>query len=351
MFIAYIYDLDNNVFAQVEDILDLNIQDKINDISKASFGLYQSNPYCTRTYLKEYRRVKICLNENWEEKTMFDGVIRWFDADLDKTSIKLESYDHLFERRLLHVDYNYTDQSVDTILQDILDDINILYETNIILDCGISTLTSKSYKKAENFLKVLKDLAWNWYEFIIEDLVLKFKETIWIDRTTGAEFVEYRYDINDPDDRSIDQVKMANDWKELANGVIWKSWSDYTEDDDATSITEFWLVESSFTTSWDDTTSTASFLLDHKESLSEFDVWAVTNDFFEAFLWDLVKVYIFVWNDIMFFDWPMKIIEKQYIWWDLPKIKYTLSKTKIQSKGILEQVVDIQERLKTLELI
>lgn len=351
MFIAYIYDLNNDVFAQVEGVLDISIQDKINDVSKASFGLYHTNPYCTREYLKEYRRVKIALNENWSEKIIFDGVIRWFDADLEKAIIRLESYDHLFERRILHADYNFTDQSVDTVLQTILDDINTRYQTNITLDCGISTLTSKSYKKAENFLKVLKDLAWNWYEFIIDDLVLKFKDTVWIDRTSWENFVEYRYDINDPDDRSIDQVDMENDWKELANWVIWKSWSDYTDDDDATSIAEFWLVESSFTTSWDDETTTASFLLDHKESLSEFDVWAVTNDFFEAFLWDLVKVYIFIWNDLMFFDWSMKIIEKQYIWWDLPKIKYKLSKTKASGKDIVEQIWDIQQRLKTLELI
>jgi len=80
---------------------------------------------------------------------------------LDKTSIKLESFEHLFERRLLHVDYTFTNQSVDTILQTILDAINTRYNTNIVLDCGITTLTSKTYKKAETFLKILKDLALN----------------------------------------------------------------------------------------------------------------------------------------------------------------------------------------------
>lgn len=351
MFIAYIYDLDNNVIAQVEEILDVGIQKKLNDVSTASFSLYQTNTYCTRDYLKEYRRVKINFNESWVEKTMFDWVIRWFDADLDKTEIKLESFEHLFDRRILHQDYNLSSQTVDTILQTILDDINTLYDTNITLDCGITDTTSKTYKKAESFLKVLKDLAGNWYEFIVEDLVLKFKDTVWIDRTgTWDDFVEYRFDVNEPDDRSIDSVKMTNDWKQLANGVIGKSWSNYTEDDDATSIAEFWLVESSFTTSWDDATTTSSYLADHKESQWEFEVTAVVDDFFEAFLGDLVKIYIYVWNDIMFYDWSMKIVEKQYTWWDLPKISYKISKTKIKSKDIIEEVSDLQDRIKTLEL-
>lgn len=351
MYIAYIYDKDNNLIAQVEEILDININNKLNDVSRASFGLYHTNPYCTRDYLKEYRRVKINLNKDNEEKTMFDWVIRWFDADLTKTNIKLESFEHLFERKLLHQDYTFTDQSVDTILQTILDAINTRYETNITLDCGITDLTTKEYKKAETFLKVLKDLAGNWYEFIVDDLVLKFKDTIWVDRSTGDDFVEYRFDKNEPDDRSIDSVTMSVDGKELANWVIWKSGSNYTEDDDATSIAEFWLLESSFTTSWDDTTTTTSFLDDHKESWSEFQVEAKTDDFFEAFLGDFVKIYIFIWNDIMFFDWSMKIVEKTYTWGDLPKITYKIAKTKIRSKDIVEQVSDIQERLKTLELI
>lgn len=350
MYIAYIYDLSNNVFAQIENILDLEITKKINDVSTASFGVYQDDPYCKREFLKEYRRVKINMLVWNEEKTMFDGVIRWFDADLQKTSVKLESFEHLLDRRLLHQDYTFTDQSIQTILSTILWDINTRYQTNITLDCGITTLTSKAYKKAETFLKVLKDLAWNGFEFIIDWFSLKFKETIWVDKSTGENFVEYRYDINEPDDRSINSVKMVVDGKELANGVIWKSWSNFTEDDDATSIAEFGLIEWSFTTSWDDATTTQSYLDDHKNSLSEYEIETISNDFFEADLWDLVSVYVYVWNDIMFFDGSMKVIQKIFVAGDLARIQYTLWKTKIQSKSFIDEIIEIQERVKTLEL-
>jgi len=198
-------------------------------------------------------------------------------------------------------------------------------------------------------LKVLKDLAWNGYEFIVENKILKFKETIWIDRTSWEDFVEYKYDINEPDDRSIDTVKMIIDWKELANWIIWKVWSTFNYESDAISISNYWLIESSFTSSWDDIATTQSFLADHKDSYSEFEIWTKTNDFFETNLGDLVKVYVFVWNDIIYFNWTMKVIQKQFTWWDLPKINTTLSKTKIKSKNILDQINDIQQRLKTVE--
>lgn len=349
-YIAYIYDKDNNVIAQIEEILDIEITKKLNDVSTASFGLYQSDPYCTRNYLKEYRRCKINL-QTWNiEQTMFDWIIRWFDADLEKTSIKLESFEHLFDRRLLQNNYNYTGATIDAILTTILNDINTTYNTNITLDCWIITTTSKIYNKGETFLKVLKDLAGLWYEFIVDNMVLKFKQTIWIDRTTWSEFVEYRFDVTKPDDRSIDSVKMTVDGKELANGVIGKSWSNYTNLTDATSISDFWLIESSFTNSWDDANATQSYLEDHKESLSEFEISAETNDFFEANLWDMVKIFIFVGNDIMFFDWAMKVIQKRYIGWDLPKIQYTIWKTKIQSKDFIDEIADLKNRVKTIEL-
>lgn len=350
MFIAYIYDINNEVIAQVEEVLDVDIQKKLNDVWTASFSLYHTNEYCKRQYLKEYRRVVINKKEWNTEKSMFDGVIRWFEADLEKTSIKLETFEHYFERRILHDNFTFSSQTIDNILTTLLNDINIRYNTRISLDCWISQITNKEYKKWETFLKVLQDLSDLWYEFVIENMILKFKNTIWENKTTWENFIEYKYDINEPDDRSIDGVKVLIDGKELANWVIWKSWSDYTTLSDATSIWEFGLIETSFTTSWDDANSTQSFLDDHKESLTEYQVDARSDDFFETSLWDMVKVFVFVWNDIMFLDWEMKVIWKQYTGGDLPQIKVFLWNTKIKSKTIIDQMVEMQKQIKTLLL-
>lgn len=350
MYIAYIYDLDNNVIAQIVEVLDLETTKKINDVSTASFSLFHTNAYCTREYIKEYRRVKINILVSWNtEQTIFDGVIRWFESDLTKVSIKCESFEHYLDRRIMNQDYTMTN-TVHNILSLILTDLNTNYATNITLDCDIVAVTSKEYKRWESYLKVLQDMAENGYEFLIIDKVLYFKTSIGIDRTTGDDFVEYRYDINEPDDRSINGVQMSTDGYDLANGVVGKAWVNYTYLSDTASKAEFWLIETSFSNSWDDATASQNFLDEHKESLSEFNINAVTQDFFEADLWDTVSVYIYVGNDIMFFDGSMKIVEKEYRAWDLPKISFKLSVSTVKSKNILEQLIEVQSRLKTLEM-
>lgn len=223
MFIVYLYDLSGNVIAQIDEVLDLDITRKINDVSTASFGLFHTNPYCSRSYIKEYRRVKITMVAENTEKTMFDGVIRGLDADLSKTTLRCESFEHYLERRLLGGDYSFTGQTIQNIIQGLLNNLNSAYNSGITLDCSITTTTTKEYKRGESFLKVLKDLAGNGYEFIVQDKVLIFRETIGVDRSVGDGFVQYRYDVNEPDDRSINTVKMTNDGKELANGVLGKS--------------------------------------------------------------------------------------------------------------------------------
>lgn len=350
MFIAYIYDINNNVIAQIDEVLDFETTRKINDVSTASFGLFHTSPYCSRAYIKEYRRVKINMVLDNTEKTMFDGVIRWFDADLSKTTVRCESFEHYFERRLLGGDYTFTGQTIQYIIQGLLNNLNGAYNSGITLDCTITTTTTKEYKRGESFLKVLKDLAGNGYEFIVRDKVLVFRETIGIDRTAWDNFVEYRYDANEPDDRSINTVKMTSDGKELANGVLGKAWSAYTYDTDAPSITEFGLLEASFSTSWDDTATAQSYLNDHKASLSEFDIEAITQDFFEADLGDVVSVYIYVGNDVMFFDWSMKVIEKSYKAGDLARVGYRLGVSTVRAKDIIEQIGELHGRLKSLEL-
>lgn len=349
MYIAYIYDLSNNIIAQVDWLINLSITTSLNDVSTASFSLYHTNEYCTRSILKKYRRVKINKQVGNVESTMFDGVIRWFEANLTTLSVKLESFEHLLDRRFLHMDYVSVSQTVDSVLSTILDDINTLYDTGITLDCGITDLTSKEYKDWESFLKVLQDLASNGYEWIIEDKVLKFKSTVGVDLSTGDDFVEYRYNINEPEDRTIDDIKMVDDGKNFANGVIGKSWASFTEESDSASILENWLIEDSFSVSGDDATATASYLEDRKYWFAEYEVDGISKDFFEANLGDLVKVYIFVGNDLMYFNGTMKVIWKTFSAGDLEKIQFKLWKTKVKTKDIIEQIMDIQKRVKTLE--
>jgi len=349
-YIAYFYDINNNVVAQVEDILDLQVESILNDVSSASFALFNTNPYCKREFIKSYRRVKINLSSDNSEDTLFDGVIRWFPSDLTKTTIQLKSFEHLLKRRKIHQDYNYTNTSINTVLSDILLEINTRYETNITLDCWITDLVSPGYKDWQDFLSIIKDLAGNWYEFIVDDLVLKFKTTVWVDRSSGADFVEYRLDSTEPSDRTIDTASFNEDGELLVNWVIAKSGSNYNDQDDLASIAEYWLVEDTIFVYGDVIKSAESYIADHKNGVQEFEISATTSNFFEAFLGDFVKVYIFVGNDIMFFDGPMKITKKRYTAGDLPLIEFSVGITKIKTLDPLEKIKELGERINKLEV-
>lgn len=351
MYIAYIYNLNGDLIAQVEDILDLRIQDKLNGVWTASFSLYHTNAYCNRTFIKKYRRVKLVINKPGEEKTMFDWVIRWTSWNLEKTTIQLETFEHLLDRRKLHLEFTYSNATLDFIINELIGHINWIEDTWITVDCWITdNIADKKYEKWKSVLEILKDLEKSWYEYLIENKVLKLKNTVWIDRSSWAEFIEYRYDINEPEDRSINSASFTSDWKELSTWVVGKSWSDYSIIDDVTAKTEFGLIEETLVTSWDITNATNKYLQDHKDDIIEYNIGTIANDYFDANLWDLVKVYLFTWNDIMFFDWSMKVVEKEYVAGDLPDIKYKLSTTKVKTKDIIEIIAEMQNNIKWLEL-
>lgn len=83
-------------------------------------------------------------------------------------------------------------------------------------------------------------------------------------------------------------------------------------------------MQASFTTGGDQNATAQTFLNDHKDTLAEFEVDTSNKDFFEAGLGDIVSVYIYVGNDILFFDGSLKVIEKKYTAGQMPKIQFKL---------------------------
>lgn len=61
--------------------------------------------------------------------------------------------------------------------------------------------------------------------------------------------MEYRFDSTEPDDRTIDGVKMIVDGKELATGVYGKNGNNFSFVSDPTAIAEYGLIETSFSNS------------------------------------------------------------------------------------------------------
>ena len=342
MFVIYINDHLWNKKTQIFEINKLEIRQKLNDISSASFEV--SNTAKTNSYsnFKEFNEIKIYKIENNDEKLIFDWIIRSVEADLYKTKVILNDKIFLFKNKILYTDKSYTNTQIKSILIDVLDVINSRYDTRITLSSDILDQVTKTYKKWQTFFDILKDLALNWYEFKIKNNILYFLNSIWEDKSSWVNFVEFSYDIQFPWSRTIDTARLEYDSENISNAVISK---DTWNSEDLPSINNFWRLEKYFI-SWDKDT----LLSDRKESIRELEITPVAHDFFVANLWDIVKVFIDAWNDIMQFDSNLKIVEKEFRSWELNKVKIKLSKWNVKTLNLIETIADLKNRTKTLEI-
>lgn len=353
MYIVYFYDKSGACIWQAQNIFNLNIEKNLNDISTCSFSMHYNNPYCNRDYINNYRKIKIkMLLDDWE-KTMFEWVIRWYPTTLEYVTIKAESYEHIIDRRYLHDSFSFSLASVDSIVNTLLSHINWIWDTGIKLDCWIEDQINISFQFWESLLKCLQKLIKykaEGYEFKIEDWILYFKNSIGIDRSSWDDYLEYKYDLNELDDRTIDQIFLESDWKEFCSWVYWKVDWNYIFIEDEDTVNEHWLIEDILTNDSPDIATIESHLYNHKYMLSEFSIKSIAKNFFEADLGDIVKVYVFSWNDLLYYNWTLKIIWKSYSSWDLEKINFILSKNNIKTKDIITQIKDIQNNLHELQL-
>lgn len=345
MFIVHI----NNPFwekiTQIFNISNLRIVEKINNISTASFEISISDENANYNNFKEFNKISIYKQENSLEKLLFSWIIKSVESNLEIVKIvKIELNDDLFllKKKILYTDKNYINISIHNILSEILSETNSRKDTWIILNCDISELVSKEYKIWKTFLDILKDLVQNWYEFKLENNILTFKETIWKDKTTWNEFVEFLFDKDNIESKTIETAKFLYNSDNISNGIIVKdSWNK----EDLTSINSFWRIEEYFSSG-----DKHIILNERKESIKELEITPNANNFFIADIWDLVKVYINSWSDLLFYDGNLKIIEKEFISWDLNKVNIKLSKWKIKSLNIIEKISEIDSKVNNLEL-
>lgn len=342
MFITYINDSFWNKITQIFNISNLRITKKLNNISTASFELPTTDINSNYNNLKEFNKISIFILDNNEEKLLFSWIIRSVESDLEKIKIELNDDLFLLKKKILYTNKNYSNISIKNILTEILWEINTRKETWIMLNCNIEELISIEYKEWKKFLDILKDLSNNWYEFNLINNILTFKETIWENRTSWAEFVEFLFDKDNIESSTIIAAKNWYDADNISNAVkVRDSW----EKEDITSIDSFWRIEEYFT-SWNKDTT----LNERKYSIRELDITPSGNNFFIANIWDLVKVYINSWSDLLYYDWNLKVIEKEFISWDLNLVKIKLSTWNIKSLNILEKISEMDSKINNLEL-
>lgn len=341
MYVIYIRDHLWNLITQLFELSSFDIKLKLNDISTAIFTISNSNPNCNYENFKEFNRVMISKIINNTEEVMFDWVIRWITTDLNETKITLNSREFLLKKKILFIDKLYTNQSISSILADIVSHINSRDAWFINLNCNIEALVSREYKKKKNLLDILKDLVWDIYEFNFINNTLTFSETIWEDKSSWENIVLFEFDINTPESRTIRKAEVDYDSDNIANSIIWEDW----EDESIESIWEFWRIEE-----WFNNWNKIDLLNERKDSIRELTIEPLEDDFFICNIWDIVKTYIEVWNDIIYYNWWLKVIEKSFKTWALNTISIKLNTWKVRSLSLLETISNLKSRVTTLEI-
>ena len=337
MYIVYIYDHNNNLLTQVFNIFQLKINKKLNDISTASFSITQKLWF---NFLKFWNKIKIVKEIKWEEKTMFEWIIKLVEAEIDKTTITCSSYEYILSRRMILEDKTYNNKKIKEIVEDIFNYMNNIYNTGLNVVCKNTTIITKTWNKNTTILQILKDLVAFDVNFLHKWTTFYVDKLVGLDRTSGENYLEFYLNKEDFA-RSIAKIKTTINLDNLANVVI----TDNGNTEDTGSIQEFgrWEIN--------EFDADANSLLQEKAYwVKEIEITPSINDYFAVDIWDKVAVKVFVDNELLDYEWTMLVLEKNLQGGDLEKIDLKLSNTKEKTKTLLEKIKQMDEDIYKLKI-
>lgn len=348
--IGYVYDRNDTLIGQLFDVVGFECSHKLNDVSTGELTVSNRNLADALLILKENNRIKVMEAVQGTEKLLMEGYMRGIEATLKNTVIKIEDMISFLDDKILFTQMNYT-WPINALLQQILNQINTKENTWLVLVSDVTATITKQYAKGESFANVLKDLRQNAYEYTVRWNTLYFMHTIGINRSISSnDYVELVWDLNSPFDRTIRDAKLIMDIKQMCNSCIGKDGNAYGYAENIASIQEFWRIERTFTNSGNIQQATQNYVNERKDSIKEFEISPNIPNFYLCDVGDIVRVYINSWNDLMFYDGAMKVIEKSYTAWELPKVTFKLGKNKIKTIDLAEKLRDVNRRLGKLEL-
>lgn len=387
MYIIYIFDKNKNLLTQFFEISNLQINEKLNDVSTANFTLEnkkQNIKYFSKTkatffdmiwqnfeknawksfenlwwnkelnfeknlvkykFLKEWNIVDIYkFSSDWQEKRLFYGIIKWVKSDLDFCEVRCVDFLYLLKKKCIFSTKNYSFdyKSPKYILEEIKQEINSR-DNNFIkkINCNLEEKWPFEFKKWKNIFDILKDFASDLYEFNFVDWEIFLLDSIWKDKSSWKNIVFFEYNIFSPESANITKAEIEYDFDNIFNYFSTNDWVWF----DNESIENFWVLEKV-----DDKNKKEKLLEENKNSLKEFKIEPIISDFFVCDVWDLVKVSIDNGTEMLKFDGKLKVVEKIYKSWDLEIINFKLNSSKFRSKNIFETISDLKNDVKNLKL-
>lgn len=356
MYSTYIYNRQGVAIAVLDDLMSVQVSQKINQPWDASFVIAPTTPWYDMSKLIPYSTCKILKKYGGQDVEILTGLLVGVQKNADQVKVVVKSSLHLLQR--LKISGNtYTNTTVNDVVQSLASLISSKTGYTISYTCDIvETITSKDFRFGMSIYDVLKDLAGNRYEFDFVwnggvSYTLAFMQSIGEDKTTGAGAIDYRYDIADLSDANMDYT-CTIDFMELANTIYARSWHDTTTQSDASSIVSYWPLEETITPSGDVVSETTKTLDEKKVLKKNYEVTPKYSekDYFLLNIGDLVAVYIYENNNLTDYTGVMKVLNKSLTAGDMESYKITIGTDYLIGEDIVDIITWLKRRVQSLEL-
>lgn len=331
MFTVYLYEGEECI-AQIQDIFEIDADLKLNGSSQVKITLDAQSPYIQKDLLRMWRSIRITELTEEGEKEMLAGVIRWVEANFTQVEIIAESRRVLLEKRLVDQKYKWNQAPLEEVVRILFEEQNRKSPLPFNIECETGSTGSLEVGEKAVLSSVINSIIKEGVDVFLIGDTLKIGKHIWEDRTQGANYKEFRYDAQDPEGNTIDKAKLVIDAKEMSNKV----WGQRSEE----SIARYGLLEESKSNE-----DEVTYLKEHKEQVSEFNITVGDDSFYQVELGDKVKVIIKGYNELMHFDGVMKIVGKKYRSGDLPTIEYTVSTQRIPQEWVIGTIKQLSEKV------
>jgi hypothetical protein len=343
--IIYIEDHTWTPLTQLFDVTSFECSQYLNGVDTASFRISATHKANNIWLLRPFHRCYITtLKEGGTERIYIDGVIDSLDTSLNHTTVYVKSYEYLFEKMLITTAQSFSNQSVHNIVSDLRTAIIQRYDRWIDLACSINDEIGLEVNEGATFGSVLQELIKLWYQYRVIKKTLLIASSIGIDQSSGTNCVLLKRDINDPQDRNINEASIRYDANQLTNAPYAKgTWFQISEE----SIDTYWRFEQTITTDGSSWQALQDILTKQEHPQQIITIDPRISNFFFASIGDCIALVLDAWNELMRYQWSVYVIQKKIdTRW---VIKVTISTTTNKALSFLETIRENQKRLQKLE--
>lgn len=350
MIILYFFDKNRRPLTQIFGVLSCSIREALSDVSTAEIELSTRTPDgapnkdIKEEFFREMNIVEIWKNDWQKEEKMFEGYISSVVASWESVKISLRDFLGILEYRILKNSKKFDGTTAEFLLENLWSE---MADNPLTLECNAPDLVKKDYEIGRTILDILKDISTAGYEFRLEWNTVKFGKDIGADR---SDRVVYRKEWFAPNEWNISEVKSEYHAGNTHNFVLTKIASSppYSVQDDA-SIAKYGRKEKYISVSGDERTTPAWYLAERKESSREISITPADNNFTHISVGDRIGVFIDSGNDILHFQWSLKISEKNYIHGDLDEVKLVVATSSAKSMSLMEKIKSLDTRVSNVE--